>query len=128
MLGVFCDDITHRVNRPDWRERVAFDVFYLAVLAAALAADAYLQRRARRLAGERSRRAYLAASVALLAAAAGAVAVGWHSFLADTWSADVYGLVAGVCAWSAVLTLGRALVRGPRRRLFWVYPPAGDTD
>lgn len=92
MLGVFCGDITHRVHRPDWRVRLAFDVFYLAVLAA------------------------------------GAVAVGWHSFLADTWPADVYGLVAAVCAWSAVLALGRALVRGPRRRLFWVYPPAVDAD
>jgi hypothetical protein len=126
MLGFFIRDVTQRVQHPDWRVKLAFDAFPLAALAAALAVDAYLQRRARRLAGERSRLAYLASGVALLAVAAGTVAVGWHSFATDTWPADVYGLLAGVCAWSAILALGRALARGPRRRLFWVYPPAGN--
>jgi hypothetical protein len=105
--------------------KLAFVAFHLASLAAVLATDAYLQRRARRRAGERSRPAYLATGAALLAVAVGAVAVGWHSFTADTWPANVYGLVAGVSAWSAILALGRALARGPHRRLFWVYPPGG---
>lgn len=52
----------------------------------------------------------------------------FNSFTADTWPADVYGLIAGVSAWSAVLALGRALARGPRRRLFWVYPPGGGAE
>lgn len=128
MLGIFADEVTQRVHHPDWRVKLVFDAFYLAILAAALAADACLQRRARRLAAERSRPTYLATGVALLAVAAGTVAVGWHSFIADTWPADVYGLTAEVCAWSAILAFGRALVRGPRRRLFWVYPPAGNAD
>ena len=68
-----------------------------------LAADACLQRRARRLTGERSRPAYLATGVALLAVAVGVVAGGWHSFTTDTWPSDVYGLIAGVVAWSTVI-------------------------
>jgi hypothetical protein len=123
MFGVFGRDITDRVHHPDWRLKLAFDALYLAIFAATLAADAYLQRRSRRLPGERSRLTYLASGVALLAVAGGAVFLGWHSFSADTWPADVYSLIAGLCAWSAILALGRALVRGPRRRLFWVYPP-----
>ena len=46
--------------------------------------------------------------------------------LADDPPADLYGLIAGVSGWSAILALGRALARGPHRRLFWVYPPGGD--
>ena len=127
MLGLFNEDVTQWVHHPDWRVKLALDAFHLASLAAVLATDAYLQRRARRLAGERSRPAYLATGVVLLAAAVGAVAAGWHCFTADTWPADVYGLIAGVSAWSAILAFGRALVRGPRRRLFWVYPPVSDS-
>ena len=126
LLGFFSRDLTDRVHHPDWRVKLAFDVFYLAILGVALAADAYLRGRVSRLAGERSRLAYLASGVALLAVAAGAGAVGRHSFSADTWPSDAYSLIIGVCAWSAILALGRALVRGPRRRLFWVYPPADD--
>jgi hypothetical protein len=126
MLGFFSQDLTDRVHHPGWRVKLAFDAFYLATFAATLAADAYLQRRARSLAGERSRLAYLASGIALLAVAAGTAAVGWRSFTADTWPSDVYSLIIGACAWSAILALGRALVRGPRRRLFWVYPPSSD--
>jgi len=72
---------------------------------------------------QRSCLVYLATGAALLAVAVGAVAVGWHSFTADTWPADVYGLIAEVSAWSAILALGRALIRGRYRRLFWIYPP-----
>ena len=126
ILGVFNEDVAQRVDHPDWRVKLALVACHLASLAAVLATDAYLQRRARRQAGERSRPAYLATGAALLAVATGAVAAGWHSFTADTWPADVYGLIAGVSAWSAILALGRALTRGPRRRLFWVYPPGGD--
>jgi hypothetical protein len=126
MLFLFDDAVRERVQHPDWRVKLGIDALYLGSLAVALAADACLHWRARRLAGERSRRAYVAAGLALLAVAAGVVTVGWHSFTADTWPADVYGLIAGVSAWSAILALGRGLVRGRRRRLFWVYRPGGD--
>jgi hypothetical protein len=128
MLGIFIEDVAQRVHQPDGWMKLALVAFHLAGLAAVLASDAYLQRRARRRPGERSRPAYLAAGAALLAVAAGVVAAGWHSFTADTWQADLYGLIAGVSAWSAILALGRALARGPRRRLFWVCPPGGDSQ
>ena len=125
MLFVFNGDVDQRVPHPDWRVKLANDVVHLASLVAVLAVDAWLLRRSRRLAGERSRLAYLATGVGLLAVAVGVVAAGWHSFVADTWPANIYGLIAGVSAWSGILALGRALVRGPRRRMFWVYPPGG---
>lgn len=125
ILGVFNEDVAQRASHPDWRVKLGLVAFHLACLAAVLAADAYLQRRAGRLAGQRSRLAYVATGAALAAVAAGAVAAGWHSFTADTWPADAYGLIAGVSAWSAILALGRGLARGRLRRLFWVYPPGG---
>ena len=128
MLLIFDDSVRERVPHPDWRVKLGFDALYLASLGVVLAADACLQWRARRLVGSRSRGAYLAAGVALLGVAAGAVAVGWPAFVANTWPGDVYGLIAGVSGWSAILAFGRGLVHGPQRRWFWVYPPGGDAE
>jgi hypothetical protein len=98
----------------------------IAVIVTALATDAYLTRRALRLAGLRSRPTYLAVGTGLLAFAVGCfTAVARLDAHNNPSLADVFGLIGLLASCTALLSLGRALTWGRVRRLCWVYPPDG---
>jgi hypothetical protein len=121
--SMFTGSVMERVPGPHWRQDLIQAAMNLAVVAAALATDAYLNRRAQRLRGERSRLTYLAMATVPLAAAVGCFyAVSVCAF--GTFPYDVFMIIGELSAWTALLTLGRALAYGPFRRLCWIYPPA----
>jgi ABC-type glycerol-3-phosphate transport system permease component len=46
-----------------------------------------------------------------------------HAHTADSQWAPIVGLIAANCALAALVMLGRAIAWGPKRRVFWLYPP-----
>jgi hypothetical protein len=121
-LGTITDD-THA---PRWEHDFAGLGLHIGLIVTALSADAYLTRRALRLAGPRSRATYLAMGTGLLLLAAGCFAaasgLGAHN---NPSLADAFGFIGLLGSWAALLALGRALTWGRLRRLCWVYPPGG---
>lgn len=121
----FTGMITDPMHGPRWQQDLVKLALRIAVIVTALATDAYLARRALRLAGLRSRPAYLAAGTGLLALAVGCfIAVARLDAHNHPALADLSGLTGLLASWAALLSLGRALTRGRLRRLCWVYPPA----
>lgn len=122
--GTSAGMITDSMHGPRWEQdliRLALDV---AIIVAALATDAYLTRRAFRLAGLRSRPTYMAMGIGLLALAVGCfIGVARLDGHHNPSLADVSGFIGLLASWTALLSLGRALTWGRLRRLCWVYPP-----
>jgi hypothetical protein len=124
--SAFIAAITDPMHGPHWERDLIQLALEIAVVAAGLATDAYLTWRALRLAGLRSRPAYLAMGTGLLA-----LAVGCFTAVArlDTHNnpslADVFGFIGLLASWATLLSLGRALTWGRLRRLCWIYPPDG---
>jgi hypothetical protein len=118
--------ITDDLHAPRWEHDLAGLALYTGLIVAALSTDAYLTRRARRLAGPRSRVTYLAAGTGLLPLAAGCIAAAPSLYARGNPSlADAFGFIGLLASWTALLALGRALTWGRLRRHCWIYPPAG---
>jgi hypothetical protein len=124
--GAFTGMITDPMHGPRWQQDLVKLALGIAVIVTGLAADAYLTRRALRLASLRSRPTYLAAGTGLLALAVGCfTAVARLDAHNNPSLADVSGLIGLLASWTALLSLGRALTWGRLRRLCCVYPPDG---
>ncbi|HTX85729.1 MAG TPA: hypothetical protein VME44_26395 [Streptosporangiaceae bacterium] len=123
--GVFIGEITDPMHGPRWERDLIQLALRTAFIVAVLATDAYLTWRALRLAGLRSRPAYLAMGTGLLALAVGCfMAVARLDAHNSPSLADVSGFIGFLASWAALLSLGRALTWGRLRRLCWVYPPS----
>lgn len=126
LAGTFAHSVAPPPPGPGWHFTPVAAALDISVIVIALSADAYLTRRARRLAGLRSRPAYLAMALGPLALAVvciylAAVPLSVHH--PRLW--DLAALIGALSGWAALLALGRALTWGRLRRLCWIYPPAG---
>jgi len=102
--------ITDPMHGPHWQLALVNLALAVAVMATALATDAYLTRRALRLVGLRSRPTYLAMGTGLLALAVGCfTAVARFDAHNKPPPADVFGFIGLLASWAAPLSLGRAL-------------------
>jgi hypothetical protein len=121
-LGTITDDL----HVPRWEHDLAGLALYIGLMVTALSADAYLARRARRLAGPRARASYLAMGAGLVPLAVGCFAAASRLDAHGNPSlADAVGFIGLLGCWAALLALGRALAWGRLRRICWIYPPAG---
>jgi hypothetical protein len=121
-LGTITDDL----HVPRWEHDLAGLALYIGLIVTALSTDAYLARRALRLADLRSRATYLAMGTGLVPLAVGCFAAASRLDAHSNPSlADAFGFIGLLGSWAALLALGRALTWGRLRRLCWIYPPAG---
>jgi hypothetical protein len=123
--SAFGRPILDPIHRSRWQQGMVSAASGLAFLVTALAVDAYLTRRARRLVGLRSRPMYLAMAVAPLSLAIVSLYLSVRLYAHHVWLSDVFTLVGTLSGWTGLLAFGRALTWGRLRRLCWVYPPAG---
>jgi hypothetical protein len=110
---------------PRWHFTPVAETLGISIVVIALSTDAYLTHRARRLAGLRSRPAYLAMAAGPLALAVvciyiAAVPLNVH----HPRLSELFTLIGALSGWMALLALGRALTWGRLRRFCWIYPPA----
>jgi hypothetical protein len=98
---------------------------HTAVLAVAAVAVTAAHLFAQRISATRlqppSRWLYL---LAALGYGGAAVSTAWLSHKSGGWAGDAAGVLFWWCAATAVALLGRAALRGPARRVFWLYQPA----
>jgi len=125
LAGAFAGSIAPRSGL-GWHFTLVAGTLDISIVVIALSTDAYLTHRARRLAGLRSRPAYLAMAVSPLVLAVvciyiAAVPLNVHHPRLSGLST----LIGALSGWTALLALGRALTWGRLRRLCWIYPPAG---
>jgi hypothetical protein len=122
----FAGMITDPMHVPRWQLDLSRAALNIAVVVTALFTDAYLTRRALRLAGLRSRATYLALGTGLVTLAVCCfTAVARLDAHNNPSLTDAFGFLGLLASWAALLALGRALTWGRLRRLCWVYPPVG---
>lgn len=126
LAGAFGRPLLDPIRGPRWQQDLVSAASGLAFFVTALTVDAYLTRRARRLAGLRTRPVYLAMAAGPLSLAIVSTYLSVRLFYAHhVWLSDVFWLVGSLSGWTGLLALGRALAWGRLRRLCWVYPPEG---
>jgi len=125
LASAFGRPILDQVHGPRWQQDMVIAASGVAFFVTALTIDAYLTRRARRLAGPRSRPLHLAMAAAPLSVAIVSLYLSVRLYAHHAWLSDVFTLVGTLSGWTGLLALGRALTWGRLRRLCWVYPPAG---
>ena len=123
--SAFGRPILDPIHGSRWQQDMVSAASGLAFLVTALAVDAYLTRRARRLVGLRSRPMYLAMAVAPLSLAIVSLYLSVRLYAHHVWLSDVFTLVGTLSGWTGLLAFGRVITWGRLRRLCWVYPPAG---
>jgi hypothetical protein len=125
LASAFGRPILVTIHGPRWQQDTVTAAAGLAFFVTALTVDAYLTRRARRLAGLRSRPVYLAMAAGPLSLAIVSLYLSARLYAHHVWLCDLFTLVGTLSGWTGLLALGRALTWGRLRRLCWVYPPAG---